>query len=195
MLHFSKTELGLQVLKDRSIPLNARQRQLLLLIGTPDLAVITEATKARIAQPEILDLLFEKGLIINRNLSNIETAKINTNVSNKYTLTTNQNLVQAKVENTSNEIQEANIKDENIELNTILSFEDVKELMIKSLQEYCGLLAKPLIIQIENALNLEILQRCRMQWITHLQESKIHPNQLNFYLQHINYSLVKITNK
>lgn len=195
MLHFSKTELGLQVLKDRSIPLNARQRQLLLLIGTPDLEVITEATKARIAQPEILDLLFEKGLIINRNLSNIETAKINTNVSNKYTLTTNQNLVQAKVENTSNEIQEANIKDENIELNTILSFEDVKELMIKSLQEYCGLLAKPLIIQIENALNLEILQRCRMQWITHLQESNIHPNQLNFYLQHINYSLVKITNK
>ena len=195
MLHFSKTELGLQVLKDRSIPLSARQRQLLLLIGTPDLAVIIDTTKTRIVQPEILDVLVEKGLIFNTNQNNIETAKINTNASKQNTLASHQNLVHAKVKNTPNEIQQPNFKNENIELDTILSFEDVKELMIKSLQEYCGLLAKPLIIQIENALNLEILQRCRMQWITHLQESKIHPNKLNFYLQHINYSLVKITNK
>ena len=65
MLHFSKTELGLQVLKDRSIPLNARQRQPLLLIGTPDLAVIINTSKTRIVQSEILDLLVEKGLIFN----------------------------------------------------------------------------------------------------------------------------------
>lgn len=195
MLHFSKTKLGLQVLQDRSIPLNARQRQLLLLIGTPDLAVITEATKARIAQPEILDLLFEKGLIFNKNLSHIETVEITQEDSEQNSLNTHPNLIPPQIEHKNIDIPQASFKNENIELEVALSFDDVKALMIKSLQEYCGLLAKPLIIQIENALNLEILQRCRMQWITHLQESKIHPNKLNFYLQHINYSLVKITNK
>ena len=63
MQHFSKTELGQQVLKDRSIPLNARQRQLLLLIDTLDLAAVNSETKTRIVQPEILDFLYEKGLI------------------------------------------------------------------------------------------------------------------------------------
>ena len=67
--------------------------------------------------------------------------------------------------------------------------------MKTSLQQYCGLLAKPLITKVEHALNVDMLQQCRIQWITHLQESRIQPNQLNLYLRQINYSLVKITNK
>ena len=36
MFNYQKTELGFKVLKDRSIALNARQRRLLLLIGSDD---------------------------------------------------------------------------------------------------------------------------------------------------------------
>lgn len=189
MQHFSKTELGLQVLKDRSIPLNARQRQLLLLIDTLDLAAVNSETKTRIVQPEILDFLYEKGLIFNKNEHDLE---IKINHANENSSKNNHQTDQIELKNTTNEIDEILF---NAESESVLSLEEVKALMKNSLQQYCGLLAKPLITKIEHASNVDMLQQCRIQWITHLQESKIHPNQLNLYLRQINHSLVKITNK
>lgn len=189
MQHFSKTELGQQVLKDRSIPLNARQRQLLLLIDTLDLAAVNSETKTRIVQPEILDFLYEKGLIYNKNEQDLKTE---INHSNESTIINEPHTNQIEIKNTANEIDEIFF---NTEAEVALSLEEVKELMKTSLQQYCGLLAKPLITKVEHALNVDMLQQCRIQWITHLQESRIQPNQLNLYLRQINYSLVKITNK
>ena len=47
---FYKTELGFRTLKLRDLPLNARQRRLLVLIGTDDFSALNTAMKHRIAE-------------------------------------------------------------------------------------------------------------------------------------------------
>lgn len=49
MTQFHKTDLGIESLKQRSMNLNARQRRLLLLIGTDDFDLLSEQFKRRIA--------------------------------------------------------------------------------------------------------------------------------------------------
>ena len=63
MDHYFKTDLGIQALKQRSFQLNARQRQLLLLIGTDDFKILNSALKQRLATPELIQQLEELGLI------------------------------------------------------------------------------------------------------------------------------------
>jgi hypothetical protein len=63
MNHYQKTALGLDALQQRHIPLNARQRRLLVLIGTEDFEQLADQFKQRIATPEILEQLIELGLI------------------------------------------------------------------------------------------------------------------------------------
>ena len=63
MNHYQKTALGLDALQQRHIPLNARQRRLLVLIGTEDFEQLADQFKQRIATPEILGQLIELGLI------------------------------------------------------------------------------------------------------------------------------------
>lgn len=54
MSQYHKTQLGLESLKQRSMDLNARQRRLLLLIGTEDFNLLNEQFKRRIASAELL---------------------------------------------------------------------------------------------------------------------------------------------
>ncbi|MEG0488064.1 MAG: hypothetical protein RR575_09025 [Acinetobacter sp.] len=71
MDHYVKTHLGVQALKQRSFQLNARQRQLLLLIGTDDFRILNSAMKQRLATPEIVQQLEQLGLILpNQHSSN-----------------------------------------------------------------------------------------------------------------------------
>ena len=63
MLNIIKTELGSQVLKDRSISLTAKQRQLLILINTQHLHSLNLQLIEKLATPQILQELLEKGLI------------------------------------------------------------------------------------------------------------------------------------
>ncbi len=58
-----KTELGFQTLKDRQLALNARQRRLLLLIGTDDSNQMPVHYQQRIAEEPLLEQLMELGLI------------------------------------------------------------------------------------------------------------------------------------
>ncbi len=51
---------------------------------------------------------------------------------------------------------------------TALSFEDVKFLMMDTLQRHCGLMAKQLIQRILQAQDIRSLKLCQMQWITSL---------------------------
>ena len=89
MDHYVKTHLGVQALKQRSFQLNARQRQLLLLIGTDDFRILNSAMKQRLATPEIIQQLEQLGLIFSgqqssnhsveyvvENADNIEPNKI-----------------------------------------------------------------------------------------------------------------------
>lgn len=64
MIHYSKTQLGHDALKQRSLPLNARQRRLLVLIGTEDFESMNEIFKQRLAPPELIEQLSEMGLIM-----------------------------------------------------------------------------------------------------------------------------------
>ncbi|MFW2098334.1 hypothetical protein ACG9ZL_19325 [Acinetobacter sp. ULE_I057] len=63
MDHYFKTDLGIQALKNRSFQLTARQRQLLLLIGTDDFKILKSPLKQRLATPELIQQLEELGLI------------------------------------------------------------------------------------------------------------------------------------
>ncbi len=67
MDQYFKTDLGIQALKQRSFQLNARQRQLLLLIGTDDFKILNSALKQRLATPELIQQLEELGLIFQDN--------------------------------------------------------------------------------------------------------------------------------
>ncbi len=60
---FFKTELGFRTLKLRELELNARQRRLLVLIGTEDFKAMSAALKSRIASPELIQQLTDLGLI------------------------------------------------------------------------------------------------------------------------------------
>ncbi len=75
---------------------------------------------------------------------------------------------------------------------TALSFEDVKFLMMDTLQRHCGLMAKQLIQRILQAQDIRSLKLCQMQWITSLQETRLPPKALNQILQQINHSLQKL---
>ena len=67
MDQYFKTDLGIQALKQRSFQLSARQRQLLLLIGTDDFKILNSALKQRLATPELIQQLEELGLIFIHN--------------------------------------------------------------------------------------------------------------------------------
>ena len=63
MDQYFKTDLGIQALKQRTVQLNARQRQLLLLIGTDDYEILNNGLKQRLATPELIQQLEQLGLI------------------------------------------------------------------------------------------------------------------------------------
>ncbi|WP_374665982.1 hypothetical protein [Acinetobacter sp.] len=65
---FYKTELGFRTLKLRDLELNARQRRLLVLIGTDDFHALSQTMQQRIASPDLLQQLIDLGLIIRQSI-------------------------------------------------------------------------------------------------------------------------------
>ena len=214
MDHFLKTDLGIQTLKQRSIQLNARERQLLLLIGTADFKILNLELKKRLATPERLQQLEDLGLIFqnkvddsnNKDLEitadneeekfeikNNATLHIKTEQHNTLTLQTSKIQVSEKlILNTSPVLTETVIsqKIEAIQAEiTCISFDEIQQKMIDLLKTYCGLMAQQLISNIQHASTLRDIKRCQMQWITALQESKISPLELNRTMQQVNHSI------
>ena len=68
-------------------------------------------------------------------------------------------------------------------------FDELQSFMCSYLQRYCGLMAKRLMLNIQQATDIAELKACQMQWITCLNESNIQPKLLQHALQQINYSL------
>lgn len=54
MSTFYKTELGFRTIKLRDLALNAKQRRLLLLIGTDDFNAMNSSMQNRFATPELI---------------------------------------------------------------------------------------------------------------------------------------------
>ncbi|WP_407305490.1 hypothetical protein [Acinetobacter sp.] len=73
MSQYHKTDLDIESLKQRSMDLNARQRRLLLLIGTEDFYLLNEQFKKRIAPLKLLEQLRDLGLIACSTLEQIHT--------------------------------------------------------------------------------------------------------------------------
>jgi len=190
MNHYQKTALGLDALQQRHIPLNARQRRLLVLIGTEDFEQLADQFKQRIATPEILGQLIELGLIHSTQT---------THVSSPIEPLSESQPPASLLENSQNNVNPIDL--DNTEPTPApspapplkaYSFEETRDLMMSLLQRYCGLMAKQLILQIQSATDLHSLKRCQMQWITTLQESRIEPAVLNQHLQQINHSLLRL---
>ena len=190
MNHYQKTALGLDALQQRHIPLNARQRRLLVLIGTEDFEQLADQFKQRIATPEILEQLIELGLIHSTQTSHAPSPIKPSSEAQSST---------SVLENSQNNVNPIDL--DNTEPTPApspapplkaYSFEETRDLMMSLLQCYCGLMAKQLILQIQSATDLHSLKRCQMQWITTLQESRIEPTVLNQHLQQINHSLLRL---
>lgn len=70
-----------------------------------------------------------------------------------------------------------------------LSFEEVKMMMVASLRRYCGLLAAPLIRDIEKAATAGHLRMCQIRWVTLLTESRAGAHNIAMWKEQINENL------
>ena len=205
MSQYHKTDLGIESLKQRSMDLNARQRRLLLLIGTEDFNLLNEQFKKRIAPVELLEQLLDMGLIACSSDEQIQTtvsspvvhSEIETSLSTQTTTALAEKLAEP-ITTPSLSPSIASIADTEVEKEVIevsveaLNFEQVKQLMAHLLQQNCGLMAKQLTTRILQTQDLRSLKLCQMQWITELQESRIPAHELNQCLKQINFSLQKL---
>lgn len=223
MDHYLKTDLGIQALKQRSFKLNARQRQLLLLIGTDDFKILNSGLKQRLATPELIQQLEDLGLIFQNNVKqsnriltesekHIETTSPKQSSTelpqlNSTVITEQRTEITTKLKSNEAPISAITVSEqlvENVQTHTqsvaetvapaqpeivCLSFEDIKQKMMHLLQTHCGLMAKQLIVKIQQSSSVREIKFCQMQWITALQESRISPIELNQTMQQINYSL------
>jgi hypothetical protein len=198
MAGFYRTNLGRVALQQRNIVLNAKQRRLLLLIDHEDFQNLNSEFKKRIASPELIQQLIDLKLIAP---SNENYSELNEQISFPQTPITTLEAHQKnpkddhKSDDIVGEIQvPQSLQSTNIENSQPpvpvqqLSFEEIQQLMKQNLNQYCGLMAKPLIQKIEQIKTLQELKMCQMQWITHLQESRIPPHELAHTLHSINYS-------
>ncbi|MFV5425668.1 MULTISPECIES: hypothetical protein [Acinetobacter] len=235
MFNYQKTQLGLDALQQRTRDLNARQRRLLVLIGTEDFDLLGDQFKQRLAPPELIEQLLDMHLIAPAALeqdtlqhqeqtANIllqqeqepSSTTLHTEIHSQLASSTPQAhaeslaepihtqhlqvnsvpaYLEARVAAAINTEQPAEQPEPQAEIQpeiTALSFEDVKFLMMDTLQRHCGLMAKQLIQRILQAQDIRSLKLCQMQWITSLQETRLPPKALNQILQQINHSLQKL---
>lgn len=199
MAGFYRTNLGRVALQQRNIALNAKQRRLLLLIDHEDFQNLNSEFKKRIASPELIQQLIDLKLIAP---SSENYSELNEQISFPQTPITTLETHQKnpkddhKSDDIVSEIQiPQSLQSTNIENSQPpvpvqqLSFEEIQQLMKQNLNQYCGLMAKPVIQKIEQIKTLQELKMCQMQWITHLQESRIPPHELAHTLHSINYSI------
>lgn len=211
MMHFYKTQRGIEVLQDRSIPLTARQRRLLVLIGSQDFNLLNDGLKQQLAPAELLEQLYAMDLIVPAETGEVAISQKQANTRTD----TKVDLAHSEIHRSldSSIAADSAIKDLNPEMEPIkilqntpfaetdssheqklpelklMSFEDLKYMMMESLQKYCGLMAKQQIHHILQAPDVRSLKLCQMQWITSLQESRIAPQELNHILKQINFAL------
>ena len=201
MSHYYKTAQGHTALENRQFNLNVRQRRLLLLIGTEDFNKLSDQFRQKIASPELLEQLEAMGLIQAQTFSSsITTPKPDTEIPPSSSSTVSRQNEVANIQDAINHptrpSQEYRVSDDLIQHQqveitpmAIMAFDEIKTLMAETLSRYCGLLARQLLEQIKNASNVKQLKICQMQWITHLQETRIPPQQLKQQLQQVNFAL------
>ena len=203
MAGFYRTNLGRVALQQRNIVLNAKQRRLLLLIDHEDFQNLNGEFKKRIAPPELIQQLIELQLIApiaSTERSTGEEIIFKTSAINKVEENQKESVF-SSIPHSPHLVEEIQLSEQKTldQPNTTysqptipshpLSFEEIQQLMMKTLSNYCGLMTKPLVQKIEKATTIQELKLCQVQWITSLQESRIPPQELARSLRTINYSI------
>ncbi|MBP2603980.1 hypothetical protein [Acinetobacter calcoaceticus] len=204
MAGFYRTNLGRVALQQRNIVLNAKQRRLLLLIDHEDFQNLNGEFKKRIASPELIQQLIDLELIApiaSTDTSTNEEIILKTSAINKVEENQKES-VDSSIPHSAHvvvgeiQLSEQKTLDQSsttyfqpVTPSQTLSFEEIQQLMIKTLISYCGLMTKPLVQKIEKTATIQELKLCQVQWITSLQESRIPPQELARALRTINYSI------
>lgn len=203
MAGFYRTNLGRVALQQRNIVLNAKQRRLLLLIDHEDFQNLNGEFKKRIASPELIQQLIDLELIApiaSTETSTNEEIILKTSAINKVEENQKES-VDSSILHSPHLVGEIQLSEQKtldqssttyfqpVISSEALSFEEIQQLMIKTLSSYCGLMTKPLVQKIEKTATIQELKLCQMQWITSLQESRIPPQELARALRTINYSI------
>lgn len=203
MAGFYRTNLGRVALQQRNIVLNAKQRRLLLLIDHEDFQNLNGEFKKRIASPELIQQLIELQLIApiaSTETSTGEEIIFKTSAINKVEENQKESVFSPIPHSPHlvEEIQPSEQKTLDQSFTTYfqpatpsqtLSFEEIQQLMMKTLADHCGLMTKTLILKIKKITTIQELKICQVQWITSLQESRISPQELARSLHTINYSI------
>ncbi|MDR6795458.1 hypothetical protein [Acinetobacter calcoaceticus] len=203
MAGFYRTNLGRVALQQRNIVLNAKQRRLLLLIDHEDFQNLNGEFKKRIASPELIQQLIDLELIApiasTKTFTNEEII-LKTSAINKVEENQKES-VDSSILHSPHLVGEIQLSEQKtldqssttyfqpLIPSQTLSFEEIQQLMIKTLSSYCGLMTKPLVQKIEKTTIIQELKLCQVQWITSLQESRIPPQELARALRTINYSI------
>lgn len=203
MAGFYRTNLGRVALQQRNIVLNAKQRRLLLLIDHEDFQNLNSEFKKRIASPELIQQLIDLkliALIASTKPTTNEEIILKTSAINKVEENQKES-VDSSIPHSAHLIGEIQLSEQKtldqssttyfqpVISSEALSFEEIQQLMIKTLSSYCGLMTKPLVQKIEKTATIQELKLYQMQWITNLQESRIPPQELARALRTINYSI------
>ncbi|MBI1447051.1 hypothetical protein [Acinetobacter sp. AC1-2] len=203
MAGFYRTNLGRVALQQRNIVLNAKQRRLLLLIDHEDFQNLNGEFKKRIASPELIQQLIDLELIApiaSTNTSTNEEIILKTSAINKVEENQKES-VDSSIPHSPHLVGEIQLSEQKtldqssttyfqpVISSEALSFEEIQQLMIKTLSSYCGLMTKPLVQKIEKTATIQELKLYQVQWITSLQESRIPPQELARALRTINYSI------
>lgn len=185
---YMRTDLGSQELLQRNLKLSTRLRTLLLLIESNDFYKLDQ----KILNDEHLAILLDHALITKKDSPIDFDDQVNIV---KVEQTTEIILQQEDPKPIENQLikKELAVKQqiESTEL-SVLDLNQVKSLMMDTLQKYSGLMSKQLIIAIEHAQTFEELRSYQKKWLTNLFETKICRNQLNQLLQNINQSMQRI---
>ncbi|ENU07906.1 hypothetical protein [Acinetobacter calcoaceticus] len=207
MAGFYRTNLGRVALQQRNIVLNPKQRRLLLLIDHEDFQNLNGEFKKRIASPELIQQLIDLELIApiaSTETSTNEEIILKTSAINKVEENQKES-VDSSILHSAHLVGEIQLSEQKtldqpsttyfqpVISSEALSFEEIQQLMIKTLSSYCGLMTKPLVQKIEKATTIQELKLCQVQWITSLQESRIPPQELARALRTINYSIQLIS--
>ncbi|MCH4248283.1 MAG: hypothetical protein LKF82_10725 [Acinetobacter populi] len=205
MYHYKRTILGTEELQQRRLRLSARARTLLLLLESDDLKQHNSEAYSKITSIENYQILLELGLIYaveTANSDQTSTTQHDTHISESETFIAQNNPASNETINVAeNPVTQSVVEQpvivEKIEQPVaeivselpILSFEEIKILMQQTLKQYAGLMAKNLIVAIENAKNIQEIKKHQSNWLTTLFETRISRQQLTSLMQHINQSI------
>ncbi|OEY91481.1 hypothetical protein BJI46_07030 [Acinetobacter qingfengensis] len=206
MQTYQRSALGQEELQQRKLPLPARARTLLLLLESAQLNQLDTGLVNKIANQENYQILLQHGLIVpQQSTEPVKVPSIRTQQS--LIKTENQEVkidLDKHLEPTEKAIvlsQQINLQVQKTEQSTATSaiqnipemqFSEIQKIMQNTLQQYCGLMAKQLIISIAQAQSIEDIRLYQSKWLTTLFESRINRQELNQLLFIINQNLKRL---